>query len=374
MLHQERGRADLRKWDRYIGIPAVAALSLVTLKSRVPQRVSNIGLIALGAIGDTILSVGPAVPVLRKAFPGASISLFTSRANSGIAPLLPPCDQLTILPISDPLRSVRLLRRQKQDILIDFTAWPRIGALLSRLSGAKFTLGFETRGQHRHFAFDATVKHSDQIHEFENYANLLSVVGAERPAWPRIQPSEAARSKIRSEWSRKYVVFHPWASGFKKEMREWPIGHWQALAQALVRQDFDVVLTGGPADAETSRELVADIAVPPGRVFSVAGKYSIDETAALLEASSCVVSVNTGIMHLAAALDLPTVALHGPTNPVRWGPLSKRARAISPKGGKTAFLNLGFEYPEDFESCMHLLSVEEVLACLHERVDLRESA
>lgn len=374
MKHQERGRADLRKWDRYIGIPAVAALSLVTPKSRVPQRVSNVGLIALGAIGDTILSVGPAVPVLRKAFPEASISLFTSRANSGIAPLLPPCDRLTILPISDPLRSVRLLRSQKQDILIDFTAWPRIGALLSRLSGAKFTLGFETRGQHRHFAFDATVRHSDQIHEFENYVNLLSVVGAERPSWPRIQPSEAARSKIRSEWSRQYVVFHPWASGFKKEMREWPIGHWQILAQALVRQDFDVVFTGGPADAETSRELVAGIDVPPGRAINVAGKYSIDETAALLEASSCVVSVNTGIMHLAAALDLPMVALHGPTNPVRWGPLSKRARSISPRGGETAFLNLGFEYPEDFESCMHLLSVEEVLACLRERMDLRESA
>ncbi|MGY4615517.1 heptosyltransferase-3 [Bradyrhizobium sp. USDA 4472] len=374
MKHQERGRTDLRKWDRYIGIPAVAALSIVKSKKKIPARVSNIGLIALGAIGDTILCVGPAVPVLRQAFPGASITLFTSRANSGIAPLLPSCDYLTILPISDPLRSVRLLRRQKQDILIDFTAWPRVGALLARLSGAKYTLGFETRGQHRHFAFDATVKHSDQIHEFENYVNLLGVLDVERPSWPRVKPSEAARSKLRREHSRRYIVCHPWASGFKKEMREWPIGHWRLLAEALVRLDYDVVFTGGPSDAEKSAILCTGINAPSGRIIDAAGRYSIDETAALLEMSSGVVSVNTGIMHLAAALDLPIVALHGPTNPVRWGPLSKSARSISPKGGKNAFLNLGFEYPEDFTSCMHMLSSEEVLGCLREQLDLRQTA
>jgi heptosyltransferase-3 len=373
MTFQERGRTDLRKWDRVIGIPAIVALSLVTRKKKLPTDVSSIGLIALGAIGDTILSVAPAVPALRKAFPRAELSLFTSRANSGIAPLLPPCDHVTILPIHDPMRAVSLLRARKQDILIDFMAWPRIGALLTKLSGAQFTMGFKTGGQYRHFAFDAAVEHSDKIHEFENYANLLGALGVGRLSWPRLKPSEAARTRIRSEHPKPYVVCHPWASGFKKEMREWPTDHWQALAANLLRSGWNVVFSGGPSDAEESRKLVAGILPDGGGLSDAAGKYSIDETAALLEASRGVVSVNTGIMHLAAALDVPIVALHGPTNPLRWGPLSRRAHCISPKSGQTAFLNLGFEYPEDFEPCMHLLSVEDVLASLLDQMQAHGS-
>jgi heptosyltransferase-3 len=347
----------------------VVALSVVTRKQKLPADVSAIGLIALGAIGDTILSVAPAVPVLRRAFPKAELSLFTSRANSGVAPLLPPCDHITIVPIDDPMRAVSLLRSRKQDILIDFMAWPRIGALLTKLSGAQFTLGFKTDGQYRHFAFDATVEHSEKIHEFENYANLLGVLGVERPSWPRLNPSEDARLRIRSTHPKPYVVCHPWASGFKKEMREWPAGHWQELATNLLRLGWDVIFTGGPSDAEESKKLVAGIQSDGGGLSDAAGKYSIDETAALLEGSQGVASVNTGIMHLAAALDVPIVALHGPTNPLRWGPLSNRARCVSPKSGRTAFLNLGFEYPEDFESCMHLLSVEEVQASLMDQIE-----
>jgi heptosyltransferase III len=364
MAGVERGRDGLRWLDRTIGIPAVAVLSALKRRKPIPAEVSTIGLIALGAIGDTIISVGSAIPVLRQAFPDAKLYLFTSKANGGIAPLLPPVDQVHVIAVTDPMRAVSLLRSTKLDVLIDFGPWPRISAMLAALSNAGFTVGFKTDGQYRHYAFDLAVKHSAEIHEFDNHAGLLASIGVPWPVWPKITPSAAARRKIRDERSKPYIVCHPWASGFKSEMREWPDRYWQELAAIVVQQGWEVVFTGGPSDAAKSKALFEGIAANDGRIEDAAGRYSLDETAALLEGCDSAVTVNTGVLHLAAAVNAPIVALHGPTNPARWGPLSDSAEVLLPDSPDVAYLNLGFEYPEDAKPCMHLLGVDRVVASL----------
>jgi ADP-heptose:LPS heptosyltransferase len=366
MAGGERGRDDLRWLDRIIGIPAVAVLAVIRKKKRIPDNVSTIGLIALGAIGDTILSVGPAMPVLRKAFPKARLALFTSESNAHVASLLPACDELHVIPVKDPIRSISLLRSRQQDVLIDFGPWPRISAVFAALSKARYIVGFKTPRQYRHYVYDLTVDHSDEIHEFENYANLLSALGVERPTWPTITPSDDATHRVRREHPGQYIVCHPWASGFKREMREWPNKHWQELAGRLIQLGYKVVFTGSPSDEDKSDTLIDGITPASLSISHTAGRYDIDETAALLESSQCVVSVNTGVMHLAAAMKLPLVALHGPTNPVRWGPLSDSAKSILPDAKNTAFLHLGFEYPKGIEPFMHLIRVDEVFDAVFE--------
>jgi heptosyltransferase III len=376
MVGIERGRDGLRRLDRTIGIPAIAALSILKRRRRIPTEVSAIGLIALGAIGDTIISVGSAVPALRQAFPKAKLNLFTSKSNGSIAPLLPPVDEVHVIAVTDPIQSVSLLRSLKQDILIDFGPWPRISAILAALSNAGFTVGFRTSGQYRHYAFDLSVEHSGKIHEFDNHANLLASIGVPRPAWPKITPSAAGRRRVREQHSKPYIVCHPWASGFKSEMREWPDRHWQELASAVAQQGWEVVFTGGPTDAAKSKTLFEGIVpnVSGNRVFDAAGRYSLDETAALLEGSDSLVTVNTGVMHLAAAMNTPIVALHGPTNPARWGPLAHNARVIVPDSPDVAYLNLGFEYPEGVEPCMHLIGVDQVVTALMSQLMLRRAS
>jgi heptosyltransferase III len=63
-------------------------------------------------------------------------------------------------------------------------------------------------------------------------------------------------------------------------------------------------------------------------------------------------------------VNAPIVALHGPTNPARWGPLSDNAEVLLPDSPDVAYLNLGFEYPEDAKPCMHLLGVDRVVTSL----------
>jgi heptosyltransferase-3 len=364
MVGVERGRDGLRWMDRAIGIPAVVLLSFLRRRKKHPAEISSIGMIALGAIGDTIISVGPAIPVLRQAYPRAKLHLFTSNANGGVTPLLPPVDQVRIIPITNPMRAVALLRGTKLDLLIDFGPWPRITAILAALSNASFTVGFSTDGQYRHYAHDLAVRHSNTLHEFENHASLLAAMGLPRPAWPKITPSAAAHRKIRDERSKPYVVCHPWAAGHMSEMREWPASYWRELAMMVAQQGLDVVFTGGPADVEKSRRLFEGVASDDSRIQDAAGRYSLDETAALLERCASVVTVNTGVLHLAAAVNAPIVALHGPTNPVRWGPLSSNAEVLLPDSPDIAYLNLGFEYPEPATPCMHLLGVDRVAAAL----------
>jgi heptosyltransferase-3 len=72
------------------------------------------------------------------------------------------------------------------------------------------------------------------------------------------------------------------------------------------------------------------------------------------------VSVNTGIMHLAAAMNVPLVALHGPTSARRWGPLGPHTVALESPCQGCGYLDLGFEYKRQPRDCMNAISYRMV--------------
>jgi heptosyltransferase-2 len=137
-----------------------------------------------------------------------------------------------------------------------------------------------------------------------------------------------------------------------------------------------VVITGGSGDIDRANTLCQEIdeklqGASSGVLLNLAGKGNLLSTAAYLNGAGGVVAVNTGTMHLAALLKKPLVALHGPTNPDRWGPIypghshGNSAVVLGPgleEGG--AYLNLGFEYPENPSYLMDQISVEAVVAAL----------
>jgi ADP-heptose:LPS heptosyltransferase len=105
--------------------------------------------------------------------------------------------------------------------------------------------------------------------------------------------------------------------------------------------------------------------------LNLAGQTNLLTTAAYVNGAAAVVSVNTGTMHLAALFNKPLVALHGPTNPDRWGPVypgasnGQNTLVLGPglkEGG--AYLNLGFEYPQNPIYLMDQISVEAVVDAL----------
>jgi lipopolysaccharide heptosyltransferase III len=356
---RERGNPLLRVADRYAGVPLVAAAGALKRRRPLPAEIRRIGILNATAIGDTVL-LSAVARDLAAAFPDAETILFSSRAN---LPFLGTIDGLMVRPIriSSPREAVRALRAARLDVVLDFDSWPRIEPVYCLLSGASFTAGFRTAGQHRHYAFDAWVEHSRDVHTIENFRRLASVLGVESTSLPSLRPP--GRTELPPS---PYVVLHLWPTGVSSGLKEWPEERWRELARQLVAAGNTIVLTGAPGDADRTGAFVE--AAPDLREHLVdgAGRWDLGELLDVLAGSRCVVSVNTGVMHMAAAADVPTVALNGPTSELRWGPLGSRAVSVSSELPGCGYLYLGWEYDGERSDCMEGISVERVLEAVEQ--------
>ena len=107
--------------------------------------------------------------------------------------------------------------------------------------------------------------------------------------------------------------------------KRWPVRHFAALARTLLARGSQVWLLGSAKDAEITRE-IRDAAAG---CADLAGRTSLDEAIDLLAAAGHVVTNDSGLMHVAAALDRPMAAIFGSSSPEFTPPLSARARVVS---------------------------------------------
>ncbi len=362
----ERGSGGLKFLDRYLGIPVVFAFGLLRRRRRPVAGFSMVGLLQTAAIGDTVLLAG-VVADLRRAFPDKKIILFAGSSNYEVACLLNGPDEVVNLPLAKPVKAIRMMRARRLDILCDFGPWPRINAMYSLFSGARFTLGFRTPGQYRHYAYDCVVDHSAAIHELENQRNLVRPLGVDPTSVPFIAADEPLAPGLRP---KSYIVFHAWSGGYKGHIKEWPVPYWVDLGDRVARLGLDIVLTGAPYDAVRAEDLRASFAPRwQEKVINLAGKISLSQTCKVLQDAAAVVSVNTGTMHLAAAVGGAVLALNGPVPARRWGPVGERAVSVDSEEEGCGYLNLGFEYENQREDCMALIKPERVFLLLKEMLD-----
>jgi ADP-heptose:LPS heptosyltransferase len=358
-----RGSRLLKLVDRNIGIPAIYFLGLVSRKREKPPLLRRVGILHTAAIGDTVLSSG-ALKDLRRGLPESEIIFFAGDSNWAIAQLVDGPHKVVRLNLTRLLSSVLTISDFKLDALLDFGPWPRLNALLSRLSRTAYTVGFNTAGQYRHFAYDQTVDHSAEAHELDNYRRLVQVLDVATGSAPSLKdpgPPLSGPSLQRGH----YIVFHLWPGGFKNELKRWPLERWVRLAGDLARCGHRVVLTGARDDMVRNAEVVKAVGkAMRSSLINVAGE-PIESTLRILRGSRLVVSVDTGVMHIAAALGVPLIALHGPSPSKRWGPVSDRALAIDSRFPGCGYLNLGFEYKPVNPPCMECIPYEVVRdACM----------
>jgi heptosyltransferase-3 len=134
-------------------------------------------------------------------------------------------------------------------------------------------------------------------------------------------PEDAARvdALLGAEDRRPIAVLHPFP---KFNYKMWHQGGWGEIARWLAVRGCRIVLSGGPDAAETA--YIADLGRDmPSGTSSLAGRLSLGESGYLLSRAVVFVGPDTAVTHMAAALGVPTVALYGPTNPVKWGPWPK---------------------------------------------------
>lgn len=361
MSSSERGNRLLRALDRYAGIPLAGLTGFLRRHARLTERCRGrprICVLCLGGIGDLLL-VSALTSGIRSQCPQAWLEIVGSASNAAALPLNPHADSCFHAPVRRADRLLRHIRSRSYDILFDASQWARLGAVLANLSGASLTAGFRAAGQYRAYGYDLAVEHSAQVHELENFLALGRVV------WPGLAGEPGLRLPPVTPKKSGLVYLHLWpAPGPGRLLKEWPLEYWRELAAILVDRGYGVRLTGSPADAPACAAFKASFFPQTETVQSCAGLCGLVELAASFANAAAVISVNTGIMHLAALAGAPLIALHGATNPERWGPVGKNAVSLLPRSGDCAYLNLGHEYPPHVEPAMRNLPVEDVVAAL----------
>ena len=143
------------------------------------------------------------------------------------------------------------------------------------------------------------------------------------------EQSDVVRAQHGLAPGKPLVVFAPGAE-FGSAKR-WPTAHFAALAREIVHENpgTQIALLGSPKDRDVCEEIVALALADSVRVTNLAGATKLDEAVALIASADGVVSNDSGLLHIASALNRPVVAIYGPTDPDHAPPFSDMAKSLS---------------------------------------------
>jgi lipopolysaccharide heptosyltransferase II len=315
---------------------ALAPLGWSRRRPAVAGGIRRVLLLRLERIGDLLMALD-AIEDARHAWPQATVDLAVGTWNASIARLIPGLGDVLIADAPWLARgsqkaattglgaSGRAWRRRGYDVVINFEPDIRSNYLAWRV-GAPIRAGYDTGGGGS-FLTDTRAYDPSQHVSTNARALVAGVAGRSVPALaanagPRLTPpAEAiARAEALLAGATRPIVGVHAAGG--RESKQWHLDRFAAVARDLARQRHaTIVLTGRPDD----RALVDSVkaSLQDVRVIDTAGQLDLPATAALLARLDVLVTGDTGPMHLAAAMATPVVALFGPSNPARYGPLGE---------------------------------------------------
>ncbi|HEY3762915.1 MAG TPA: glycosyltransferase family 9 protein [Verrucomicrobiae bacterium] len=280
--------------------------------------------------GDAVLMT-PALRALRENSPNAEIHLLVPEEMAPLFQHLPWLNRVWAMPrkrgsagIGKSLPVIRALRVERFDRSVDFASNDR-GAILSFLIGAKERLGWDERGGFfgRKFCFTQRVTSESELqHESARLAQLLSGWQVPPPASleseVRADPSlaEAAKEILPDE---RAIICHVASSQPKKE---WPLAQWTKLYRMAVAARFSMVFTMPQGEREAALMRGLKQLIPEATILPQLSELPL--FLAVLNRAKCFISGDTGPLHFAAGLGVPTISLFGPTPPERWAPIGAK--------------------------------------------------
>ncbi|MFB3897739.1 MAG: glycosyltransferase family 9 protein [bacterium] len=342
------------------------------------DQIQRILIIQPSRLGDCIFCL-PAVATLRKSFPNAYIAWLVDDRCQDIVTDNPDINEVIILhrnrlqpkQIASTCRYISELKhtlRSKQfDLSIDFNGLLKSG-ILAYLSGAKYRIGsFNTLGMRELsylFSHEVPVLDSEQ-HVIDRHLAIIRYLGGTRdgthfPIQISDQDKQVVQNLLKSQnisTTVPLVVIHPGAGWIT---RRWFKDRFAQLADILIdKYQVNIAFVGGRVGGMNETGLVDDIIrMMRNPAINLMDQISIKQLVALFYQTQLFIGNIAGPMHIATAVNVPVIALVGPTNPATDGPYGDNAMVIRKE------LSCSYCRKKHCKTltCMDKISVDEVAA------------
>ena len=305
----------------------------------------SILIIAPNWIGDAVMTE-PLLARLKEQYPDSNIDVL---ASTWVAPIYRACAEVHQV-IEAKFEHKQLqwgLRKQlaKELAVKKYQACFVLpnslkSALIPWLANIPFRVGY--RGELRFGLINVALDNPSKINRppmVEHYLALSQLLRAEQISSsfnniaPKLNISNAAKQSVETKLSEAKInpaniyVMCPGAE--YGPTKRWPTTHFADLAQRLIvsNPNTQIILLGSKGDHALAQEITSQ-AKQDACIHNWCGDTSLDEAIALIGMSKAVISNDSGLMHIAAALKTPQVAIFGSSDPGHTPPLSDKAKVI----------------------------------------------
>ena len=317
----------------------IAKGSLININK---EDIKSILLIQLGDIGDLVLTL-PTIETLRVNFPKAHLAVAVREKAAALLQGHHAVDR--ILSVDRHKHGAKGVWHQVQllaslifkrfDLSIELRTGTR-GAVLSVASMAKIRIGRHgDDGTLRGLCFSHIVQPANEIGQYAAQHNLnileplnLDCISSSTPALlirkERVLALTEKVKRLLPKPQKPILVIHPFSIWQYKELTTQQ--YHRILSHLASTYDVNLVITGAPDEHPRAQALIDSSGLP---IVNMAGKTSIMEMACMLKLACMVISIDTSAVHIATAVETPTVSIFGPSSTKNWAPKGGRHRVIT---------------------------------------------
>jgi len=307
-----------------------------------------------GGIGDFIIGTS-AIRLIKNTYPDAKITVMAPPGAAEIVRNHPFIDEVIAFqyesnsfPVTKHIELLKYIRRKQFDLSISLDCKDRF-ALLTFLAsiptriGAdkinhlkpKITIASILNTHQIHIPYHLDTVHQTAVYQYfvKSFFGIDANICKPLVIHPTLCDEEKALSLLALLPPAKYKIAYCIKGKDHKSKppgKDWP----QASFLDLINQihlHYDAVqfIIGAKTDEAYITQLCAQTETP---IYQFGGKTTLPELASLLKSVDLLITVDTGIMHLAAMLDVPTVAIYRRSSPVKWAPCNPKATIIYEQG------------------------------------------
>jgi heptosyltransferase-3 len=346
------------------------------------ENVKNILVIKLRYLGDVVVST-PVFEALRHYYPKASITALVNEGTEAMLTDNPNVDRIFVLKrdknlfidLKNQITLIAEIRKFHFDISIELTNSDR-GAAYSFLSGAKRRLGYRPRTVKcldRHLLFNDLVSLSKGKHMVDRYLQIIEHLGhtplSKSPSLYWKQEDEASCDAIlrhnNLSLEDDFVVLHPI---LKAKYRAWRLEGYAKLCDYIYDTfGMPTVMVCGPSRDEVSFvDKIAEIS--KCSPINLGGNLSLKKLVALISHATLFIGIDSGPMHMAAAVNTPVAAIFGPQTKIAWGPYGGNHVVIQKEWDCVPCIRKGCN-DSGKSRCLDELTVEEVITIIEGKMN-----